>query len=92
MRPKSIFPMPSSAIPTTTMPGFTPPRIISRPAISRIALEYYEKTKKLNPAYNEHHLSHQGRPRKPSLKTARPGKKDSLLRKIVNYVRDAFEK
>ena len=57
----------------------------------RKALEYYEKTKQLNPAYNEI-VFRIKECREAMLKKARPVKKDSLLRKIVNYFRNAFEK
>lgn len=57
----------------------------------RKALEYYEKTKKLNPAYNEINFRIK-EAKEAIIKKQRAGKKDSLLRKIVNYFRDAFEK
>jgi len=57
----------------------------------RLALEFYEKTKKLNPSYNEINFRIKGTKEAIILKQ-RAGKKDSLLRRIVNYIRNAFEK
>jgi tetratricopeptide (TPR) repeat protein len=57
----------------------------------RKALEYYEKTKSLNPSYNE--INFRIKEAKDAIaKKQRAGKKDSLLRKIVGYFRNAFEK
>ena len=55
------------------------------------AIEFYEKTKKLNPAYNEINFRIKDAKEAIILKQ-RAGKKDSLLRKFVNYIRNAFEK
>ena len=55
------------------------------------ALESYEMTKKLNPAYNNIAM-HIKATRDALARKSRPGKKDSLLRRIVNYFRNAFEK
>jgi len=55
------------------------------------ALEFYEKAKKLNPAYNEINFRIK-ESKEAIIKKRRPGKKDSILRKIVNYFRNAFEK
>lgn len=57
----------------------------------RIALEFYEKTKKLNPAYNEINFRIKETKEAIILKQ-RAGKRDSLLRRIVSYIRNAFEK
>lgn len=57
----------------------------------RLALEFYEKTKKLNPSYNEINFRIKGTKEAIILKQ-RAGKKDSLLRRIVSYIRNAFEK
>ncbi|TFG79609.1 MAG: hypothetical protein E4H23_05260 [Chrysiogenales bacterium] len=57
----------------------------------RLALEFYEKTKKLNPAYNEINFRIKNTKEAIILKQ-RAGKKDSILRRIVNYIRNAFEK
>lgn len=57
----------------------------------RKALEFYEKTKKLNPAYNEINFRIK-ESKEAMLKKAKPGRSDTLLRKFVNYIRDAFEK
>lgn len=56
------------------------------------ALESYEKTRKLNPAYNN--IAQHIKEARDGLvnKRRRPGKKDSLLKKLVNYFRDAFQK
>lgn len=55
------------------------------------ALDNYEKAKKLNPAYNEINLrikeTHQA-----LIAKYRKGKKESLLRRVIQYVRNAFEK
>jgi tetratricopeptide (TPR) repeat protein len=58
----------------------------------RFALESYEKAKKLNPAYNE--INQRIKDARDGLakKLRKPGKRDSLLRRIVRYFRDAFEK
>jgi len=53
------------------------------------AFEYYEKTRKLNPAYNN--ISARIKEtREAIILKRRGGKKDSLLRRFVKYVRDAF--
>ena len=56
----------------------------------KIAYDYYEKAKKLNPAYIN--ISARIKETKEAIILKRHGgKKDSLLRKIVKYVRNAFE-
>ena len=57
----------------------------------RKALEFYEKTKNLNPSYNEINFRIK-ETKEAIIRKQRAGKKESLLRKIVNYVRNAFEK
>jgi tetratricopeptide (TPR) repeat protein len=55
-----------------------------------VAFEYYEKAKKLNPAYNN--ISARIKETKEAIiLKRRAGKKDSLLRRIVKYFRNAFE-
>lgn len=55
------------------------------------AYECYEMVRKLNPAYND--ISQRLKDtREAILRKRRGGKKESLLRRIVKYVRDAFEK
>ena len=56
-----------------------------------LAYEHYEKTRKLNPAYNNINFRIKDT-KEAIIRKQRAGKKDSLLRKIVNYVRNAFEK
>jgi tetratricopeptide (TPR) repeat protein len=57
----------------------------------RNALEFYEKAKKLNPSYND--ITFRIKECKEAiLKKAKPGRRDTLLRKIVEYIRNAFEK
>jgi len=54
------------------------------------AIEFFEKAKKLNPANNE--IAFRLRDcREAMLKKTEPGGKDTLLRRIVNYIRNAFE-
>jgi tetratricopeptide (TPR) repeat protein len=55
------------------------------------ALEYYENTKKLNPAYNNINARIK-ETREAIILKRRGGKKDSLLRRIVKYIRNAFER
>jgi tetratricopeptide (TPR) repeat protein len=55
------------------------------------ALEYYEKTKSLNPAYNNITACIK-ETREAIILKRRGSKKDSLLRKIVKYIRNAFER
>lgn len=55
------------------------------------AMEYYEKAKKLNPARNE--IAFRLKEcREAMLKKGHPGGKDSVLRRIVLYIRNAFER
>ena len=55
------------------------------------AYECYEKVRKLNPAYNE--INQRLKDTKEAiLRKRRGGKKDSLLRRFVKYVREAFER
>jgi tetratricopeptide (TPR) repeat protein len=55
------------------------------------AIEYYEKTRKLNPAYNN--ITLRIKESKEALsKKNKPTKKESVLRSIVQYLRNAFEK
>jgi len=57
----------------------------------RKAMEFYEKAKKLNPAYND--ITFRIKECKEAIaKKQKVGKKDTLLRKLVRYIRDAFEK
>ncbi len=57
----------------------------------RKAMEFYEKAKKLNPAYND--ITFRIKECKEAIaKKQKTGKKDTLLRKLVRYIRDAFEK
>jgi len=58
----------------------------------RFALESYEMARKLNPAYNN--IAQRIKDARDGLanKLRRPGKRESLLKKLVNYLRDAFEK
>ncbi len=55
----------------------------------KFALENYEKAKKLNPAYNNINLRIK-ETREALLRKYHGGKKDSLLRRIVKYIRNAF--
>ncbi len=55
------------------------------------ALAYYENTKKLNPAYNNI-TARIKETREAIILKRRGGKKDSLLKRIVKYVRNAFER
>jgi tetratricopeptide (TPR) repeat protein len=55
------------------------------------ALDCYEKARKLNPAYNNI-VQRIKDARDGMIRKQRPGKKDSLLRRIVRYFREAFEK
>jgi tetratricopeptide (TPR) repeat protein len=57
----------------------------------RFALENYEKARKLNPAYNNINLRIK-ESREAIIRKQRPGKKDSLLKRFVRYIRDAFER
>ncbi len=57
----------------------------------RLAGEYFEKTKKLNPAYNNINLRIKDT-RDAISRKRQPGKRDSVLRRIVRYIRNAFEK
>jgi tetratricopeptide (TPR) repeat protein len=55
------------------------------------AFECYEKVRKLNPAYNE--INQRLKETKEAiLRKRRGGKKESLLRRFVKYVREAFER
>jgi len=55
------------------------------------AYECYEKVRKLNPAYNE--INQRLKDTKEAiLRKRHGGKKDSLLRRFVKYVREAFER
>lgn len=55
------------------------------------ACEYFEKAKRLNPANNE--IAFRLKEcREAMLKKEQPGGKDTLLRRIVKYFRNAFEK
>ena len=56
-----------------------------------LALENYEMTRKLNPSYNNITLRIK-ETREAIIAKRRGNKKDSLLRKIVKYVRNAFER
>jgi len=53
------------------------------------AIEYFEKAKRLNPANNEIAFRLKDC-REAMLKKAKPGEKDTLLRRFVKYVRNAF--
>lgn len=56
-----------------------------------LAWECYEKTRKLNPAYND--INQRLKETKEAILRKRRGnKKDSLLRRLVQYVRRAFER
>jgi tetratricopeptide (TPR) repeat protein len=55
------------------------------------AMEYFEKAKKLNPANNEIAFRLKDC-REAMLKKAKPGVKDTMLKRIVQYIRNAFEK
>jgi len=57
----------------------------------RLALEFYEKTKKLNPAYNEINFRIKDT-KEAIIKKQKVAKKDTLLKQLVRYIRDAFEK
>jgi tetratricopeptide (TPR) repeat protein len=57
----------------------------------RMAIEHYENAKKLNPAYNEI-VFRIKESKEALLRKGKPAKKDSLLRKIVKYFRNAFER
>jgi len=55
------------------------------------AIEFYEKTRKINPSYNN--ITFRIKEcREAILKKTKTGKRDTLLRKIVNYFRNAFER
>ncbi len=56
----------------------------------KLALENYDKAKKLNPAYNEINLRIK-EARNALLRKNLPGKKDSLLKRLIRYIREAFE-
>jgi tetratricopeptide (TPR) repeat protein len=64
---------------------------LSKAGMYKKAIEYFEKAKKLNPTNNEIAFRLKDC-REAMLKKAKPGEKDSLLRKIVKYFRNAFEK
>jgi tetratricopeptide (TPR) repeat protein len=55
------------------------------------AYECYDKTRQLNPAYNEINLRLK-ETKEAIIRKRRGGKKDSLLRRLVKYVRNAFER
>jgi len=55
------------------------------------AYEHYEKARKLNPAYNEINFRIKDT-KEAIIKKQRAGKKDSLLRRLVTYIRNAFER
>jgi tetratricopeptide (TPR) repeat protein len=55
------------------------------------AYECYEKAKKLNPAYNNINLRLK-ETKDALLRKRHGGKKESLLRRLVKYVREAFER
>ena len=55
------------------------------------AYECYEKTRMLNPAYNDINTRIK-ETKEAIIRKRRGGKKESLLRRIVNYFRNAFEK
>ncbi|MBN2346636.1 MAG: tetratricopeptide repeat protein [Candidatus Aminicenantes bacterium] len=55
------------------------------------AMEYYEITKKLNPAFNNINLRIK-ETREAMAARHRGKRKDSLLKRIVRYIRDAFER
>lgn len=54
------------------------------------AIEYFERAKKLNPANNEIAFRLKDC-REAMLKKTKPGVKDTVLRRIVQYVRNAFK-
>jgi len=55
------------------------------------AIEFYEKTRKINPSYNT--ITFRIKEcREAILKKTKTGKRDTLLRKVVNYFRNAFER
>lgn len=55
------------------------------------AWEHYDKTRQLNPAFNEINLRLK-ETKEAILRKRRGGKKDSLLRRLVKYIREAFER
>jgi len=59
--------------------------------IYKKAIEYFEKAKKLNPTNNEIAFRLKDC-RDAMLKKAKPGGKETVLRRIVQYIRNAFEK
>jgi len=58
----------------------------------KLALENYEKAKKLNPSFNSIAMHIKETRDALARKAQRPGRRHSLLKRLVRYVRDAFER